>query len=122
MPNIEIINVETSARFDIENLHAGRSWPTLVFKRWANKSKTVAENYPSGDYKMEIFTSREYKGTPVMVIEEGEGLTVAAELLTITRNETENTLQPKQYYYRIICEVDNNNSHQVIHGVLNIDF
>lgn len=122
MPDITILDVETSARFDISNLHAKRSWPSLVFKRWTNRSKTAVENYPAGDYRMEIFKTRDYSGSAVMTIEEGSGLTVANELLTVTRNETENTLKPGQYFYRIICDVDDDNSHQIIHGVINMDF
>lgn len=122
MPDITILDVETSARFDISNLHAGRSWPSLVFKRWTNKTKTIAENYPAGDYSMEIFKTRDYSGDAAMIIEEGSGLTVANETLTITRNETENTLKPGQYFYRIICEVDADNSHQIIHGIINMDY
>lgn len=122
MPDIEILNVETSARFDISNLHTGRSWPSLVFKRWADRTKTVVENYPAGVYRMEIFKSRDYTGTPIMTIEQDDGLTVENEVLTITRNETENTLKPGQYYYRVICDVDADNSHQIMHGVINIDY
>jgi hypothetical protein len=122
MPTITILDVETSGRFDINNLHVGRSWPSLVFKRWTSPKKTAAEDYPEGTYRLEIFTDREYKTDPVMTIEEGSGLTVANELLTITRNETENTLKARQYYYRVICEVDADNSHQIIHGVLNVDY
>lgn len=117
-----ILDVETSGRFDINNLHVGTSWTTLVFPRWTDKTKTTTEDYPDGEYRMEIFTNREYKGTPAMTLEEGAGLTIAGNLLTITRSATENTLKAAQYYYRVLCEVDANTIHRIIHGVLNVDY
>lgn len=122
MPTITILDVETSARFDIDNIHVGLSWTTLVFNRWTNPKKTIAENYPAGDYTMEIFKNSRYEGEPSMLIEQGAGLEVSGATLTITRTASENTLKPHRYYYRVLCEVDADNTHQIIHGVLNVDY
>jgi hypothetical protein len=122
MPTTTILDVETSARFDIDNIHEGLSWTTLVFNRWTNSKKTTPENYPAGDYTMEVFKNSRYEGEPAMLIEQGAGLEITGAVLTVTRTATENTLKPHRYYYRILCEVDADNIHQIIHGVLNVDY
>lgn len=113
-----IINVETSARFDFENLHVGKSWPTLKFSRFADKAKTIPEDFPyqDGGYVMEIYEESRYI-TLVKTIVQGPKLILDDNIILISQDSTDNTLLENLYHYRIVV-TNGAEKIQVAHGSL----
>ena len=114
-----ILDVDTSFHLDIVNIYAGRSWPTIELTKFADDEVTL-EDFPTGDYRMEVFTDLQ-KRNQVMSIPEDSGLLVVDNEITINRTIAENTLTPGVYYFRIVCDISSDASQQVAHGSIKVN-
>lgn len=113
-----VINVETSAKFEIENIHVGKSWPTLKFSRFADKAKTTPEDFPQdGTYKMEIFSDSKYTGSPLETINQGARLILDDNMIIVSANATQNIHTEGTKHFRITV-TDGSSIVQVVHGTL----
>lgn len=113
------LDLNTSSQFDIDNIYAGRSWPTIVLERFQD-DETTPENFPAGDYVFQVF-SDDRKRDKVMEVLEGAALTVATNVMTIVITTTMNILKPSVYYFRIFCDVSADMNPQFFHGTITVN-
>ena len=111
------VNVDTSARFDIQNIRVGKSWPTLVFARYADKNKTLPDLYPDGAYEMKIYSDAACTHE-LETIPQGMSLILDDHKIIVSRNAEQNVYGVGTKYFRITM-VSDGVKFQFVHGTLN---
>lgn len=112
-----IRNAETSGYFEIQNIHVGKSIPTITFSRFLDKEKTQPENFPDGVYTMEIFNDPIYTDL-VRTIEQSWRLILDDNKILFTLTAEENDFEVSTKYFRVLC-TSGADIIQVLHGTLN---
>lgn len=110
-------NAETSAGFEIQNLHVGKSWPTLTFSRFGDKAKTIPEDFPQvGVYTMEIHADSKYTSL-LETITQGPRLILDDNKIIVSANSTQNIHTEGTKHFRIFV-TSGPSIIQVAHGTL----
>jgi len=117
---IGILNIETSVKYEMESLHKGASWPVIVFRQWTDATKKVFEDWMDGVYTMQVCTDKAYQNV-IMALTEADGLEVIDHEIFVSRDESQNVLDVRKYFFRIVCDAGGDR-YQLIHGTINVDY
>lgn len=89
----------------------------LVLKQWQDAAKTIPVDWPTGVWKMSVFSGN---GEALLRITNNSGITAVANVMTIRRNNIQNKLAPGKYNYNIRCDFPDGTNIYPFEGILTI--